>query len=387
MCKAGDGRFKDITDFIRNVFHQPEGFIALHEPCFIGNEKKYLDECIETTFVSSVGKFVDRFEEVMTDYTGADRAVACVNGTSALHLALLLAGVEAGDEVITQSLTFIATANAISYCNAHPVFLDVDLETLGLSPTALDEWLQEHAEIREGKCFNIKTGRRIQACVPMHTFGHPVKMDELMAVCSANHIVLIEDAAESLGSFYKGRHTGTFGNIGVLSFNGNKTITTGGGGMLLFNDSQLAAKAKHLSTQAKLPHPWEFAHDQIGFNYRMPNINAALGCAQMENLDVFLVDKRELAHTYAEYFNSVRITFVTEPSSCRSNYWLNAIVLENKSERDAFLKLSNKEQVMTRPVWRPMHTLPMFSTCQTDALDTTQWLEDRIVNIPSSVRK
>jgi len=387
MCKAGDGSFKDITDYIRKAFHQPEGFVALHEPRFTGNEKTYLHECIETTFVSSVGKFVDRFEEVMSDYTGADSAVACVNGTSALHLALLLSGVEAGDEVITQSLTFIATANAISYCNAHPVFLDVDLETLGLSPTALEEWLQEHAEIREGKCFNIKTGRRIQACVPMHTFGHPVKMDELMAVCSANHIVLIEDAAESLGSFYKGRHTGTFGNIGVLSFNGNKTITTGGGGMLLFNDSQLAAKAKHLSTQAKLPHPWEFAHDQIGFNYRMPNINAALGCAQMENLDAFLADKRELAHTYAEYFSSVGISFVTEPSDCRSNYWLNAIVLENKSERDAFLKLSNKEQVMTRPVWRPMHTLPMFSTCQTDALDTTQWLEDRIVNIPSSVRK
>lgn len=387
MCKAGDGSFKDITDYIRKAFHQPEGFVALHEPRFTGNEKTYLHECIETTFVSSVGKFVDRFEEVMSDYTGADSAVACVNGTSALHLALLLSGVEAGDEVITQSLTFIATANAISYCNAHPVFLDVDLETLGLSPTALEEWLQEHAEIREGKCFNIKTGRRIQACVPMHTFGHPVKMDELMAVCSANHIVLIEDAAESLGSFYKGRHTGTFGNIGVLSFNGNKTITTGGGGMLLFNDSQLAAKAKHLSTQAKLPHPWEFAHDQIGFNYRMPNINAALGCAQMENLDAFLADKRELAHTYAEYFSSVGISFVTEPSDCRSNYWLNAIVLENKSERDAFLKLSNKEQVMTRPVWRPMHTLPMFSTCQTDALNTTQWLEDRIVNIPSSVRK
>jgi aminotransferase in exopolysaccharide biosynthesis len=387
MYKAVNGRFKDITDYIRKSFHQPEGFVALHEPRFTGNEKKYLNECIETTFVSSVGKFVDRFEEVMTDYTGASSAVACVNGTSALHLALLLSGVEAGDEVITQSLTFIATANAISYCDAYPVFLDVDRETMGLSPIAVEEWLREHAEIREGKCFNIKTGRRIQACVPMHTFGHPVKIDELLAVCNAYHIVLIEDAAESLGSYYRGRHTGTFGYIGVLSFNGNKTITTGGGGMLLFNDRELAAKAKHLTTQAKLPHPWEFAHDQIGFNYRMPNINAALGCAQMENLDNFLADKRELAHIYADYFSSVGISFVTEPSNCRSNYWLNAIVLENESERDEFLKLSNKEQVMTRPVWRPMHKLPMFSNCQTDTLKTTQWLEDRIVNIPSSVRK
>ena len=378
--------FNEITAFIRKTYNQAEGFIALHEPRFTGNEKKYLEECIDTTFVSSVGKFVDRFEEVVAAYTGAVNAVVCVNGTNALHLALQLVGVEREDEVITQSLTFIATANAISYSGAHPIFLDVDRETMGLSPSAVEEWLVKNAEMRGDRCYNKQTGRRIKACVPVHTFGHPVKLVELVAVCHRYHIELVEDAAESLGSFYKGKHTSTFGKIGVLSFNGNKIITTGGGGMLLFNDLELAKHAKHLTTQAKLPHAWEFTHDYIGYNYRMPNLNAALGCAQMEKLEEIIDNKRELAYLYAKFFRQIGVQFFTEPPDCHSNYWLNALVLKDKAERDEFLIYTNDEGVMTRPVWCPMHKLPMFATCQTDCLANTQWLKDRVVNIPSSVR-
>lgn len=378
--------YNNITTFIHNLFGTDE-FVPLHAPLFIGNEKKYLAECIDTTFVSSVGKFVDRFEEQVACYTGSKRAVVCVSGTNALHMGMLLVGVERDDEVLTQALTFIATCNAISYIGAHPVFLDVDRDTLGLSPLAVKRWLSTHAEVRNGQCYNKKTGRRIKACVPMHTFGHPMKIDELSAVCNEYHIELVEDAAESIGSFYKGRHTGTFGRVGAISFNGNKTITTGGGGMLLFQDEELGRLAKHLTTQAKVPHRWAFVHDHIGYNYRMPNINAALGCAQMENLDRYVSNKRETAERYREFFSHIPdVEFVVEPANSRSNYWLNAVLLKDRRAQQSFLEYTNDHGVMTRPVWELMNRLEMFRGCETDGLENTVWLEERIVNIPSSVR-
>ncbi|MCL1938038.1 MAG: LegC family aminotransferase [Candidatus Azobacteroides sp.] len=378
--------YKDIIRFIQTLYGTRE-MIPLHAPRFMGNEKKYLDECIDSTFVSSVGKFVDRFEKMVTEYTGSQKAVVCVNGTNALHLALLLAGVERDDEVITQSLTFIATCNAISYIGAYPIFIDVDKDTMGLSPSAIEAWLNAFAFVKNHACYNKKTGRRIKACVPMHTFGHPVHLDELINVCEKYHLELVEDAAESIGSFYKGKHTGTFGKVGVLSFNGNKTITTGGGGMLLFNNEKLGAHAKHLTTQAKIPHRWEFVHDEIGYNYRMPNINAALGCAQMEYIDTILANKRETAMKYKEFFQMVEdIDFFDEPENCRSNFWLNAILLKNKETRNDFLQCSNDNHVMTRPIWSLMNRLPMFAKCQTDDLTNTIWFEERVVNLPSSAR-
>lgn len=378
--------YNKITDFIHELYGTQE-FVPLHAPLFIGNEKKYLNECIDTTFVSSVGKFVDRFEEEVANYTGAGKAVVCVNGTNALHMAMMLAGVERGDEVLTQALTFIATCNAISYIGAYPVFIDVDKDTLGLSPTAVREWLAKNAEVRNDSCYNKSTGRRIKACVPMHTFGHPVRIDELLQICNEYSIELVEDAAESLGSFYKGKHTGTFGKVSAISFNGNKTITTGGGGMLLFQDEELGKFAKHLTTQAKVPHRWEFVHDHIGYNYRMPNINAALGCAQMENLEQYVQSKRETAEKYREFFEDIPdMSFFTEPDDSRSNYWLNVVLLKDKSAREEFLAYTNDHGVMTRPVWELMNRLEMFKSCQTDGLRTTEWLADRIVNIPSSVR-
>ena len=378
--------YNDITTFIHSLFGTDE-FVPLHAPLFIGNEKKYLAECIDTTFVSSVGKFVDRFEELVACYTGSKRAVVCVSGTNALHMGMLLVGVERDDEVLTQALTFIATCNAISYIGAHPVFLDVDRDTLGLSPLAVKRWLSGHAEVRNGQCYNKKTGRRIKACVPMHTFGHPMKIDELSAVCNEYHIELVEDAAESIGSFYKGRHTGTFGRVGAISFNGNKTITTGGGGMLLFQDEELGRLAKHLTTQAKVPHRWAFVHDHIGYNYRMPNINAALGCAQMENLDRYVSNKRETAERYREFFSHIPdVEFVVEPANSRSNYRLNAVLLKDRRAQQSFLEYTNDHGVMTRPVWELMNRLEMFRGCETDGLENTVWLEERIVNIPSSVR-
>ena len=376
---------EDIISFIRKVFNQPAGFIPLHAPLFIGNEKKYLEECIDTTFVSSVGKFVDQFEEKMTEYTGCKKAVVCINGTNALHLALKMVGVEQNDEVITQSVTFIATANAISYCGAVPVFIDVDRDTMGLSPEALQTFLSENTVIKDNGCFNKITGRRIKACVPMHTFGHPCRIDELIEICNRYGIELIEDAAESIGSYYKGKHTGTFGKIGILSFNGNKTITTGGGGMLLFNDLKLANHAKHLSTQAKIPHPWDFAHDEIGYNYRMPNVNAAIGLAQLENLDFFISRKRVLASAYREFFVNGTVSFFDEPENSTSSFWLNAVSFESSAKRDQFLTDSNGQGVMTRPLWKLMHKLPMFENCQRDSLVNSEWLEERIVTIPSSV--
>lgn len=377
--------YEPVIDFIHELYHSDD-FVPLHAPCFIGNEKKYLNECIDTTFVSSVGKFVDRFEEMVADYTGAAKAVVCVNGTNALHMALLLAGVEREDEVISQALTFIATANAISYIGAHPVFIDVDRETMSLSPGSLRKWLSTFADIKDGTCYNKETGRRVKACVPMHTFGHPARLAELVQICEQYHIELIEDAAESIGSLYRGRHTGTWGKISALSFNGNKTITTGGGGMLLFQDAELGAYAKHLTTQAKVPHRWEFMHDHVGYNYRMPNINAALGCAQMENLDRFIDNKRETAEKYKIFFKDTPIEFFSEPEECRSNYWLNAVLLPDKVARDEFLTYTNDHGVMTRPIWGLMNKQPMFVGCQTDDLTNTYWFEERVVNIPSSVR-
>lgn len=378
--------YSQITDFVHQLYGTNE-MVPLSAPLFCGNEKKYLNECIDTTFVSSVGKFVDRFEEMVAEYTGAAKAVVCVSGTNALHMAMLLADVKRDDEVLTQALTFIATCNAISYIGAHPVFIDVEKETLGMSPDALQDWLLANSEIRNGECFNKKTGRRIKACVPMHTFGHPVRIDKISEICSRWNIELVEDAAESIGSFYKGKHTGTFGKVGAISFNGNKTITTGGGGMLLFQDEELGKFAKHLTTQAKVPHRWEFVHDHIGYNYRMPNINAALGCAQMENVEKFVLNKRETASKYAEFFKNIPdIEFFIEPENCRSNYWLNVIILKDKKAQQDFLQYSNDHGVMTRPVWELMNRLPMFEDCQTDGLKVTEWLADRIVNIPSSVR-
>lgn len=378
--------YSQVTDFVHQLFGTEET-VPLHAPLFIGNEKKYLNECIDTTFVSSVGKFVDRFEEEMAAYTGAKKAVVCVSGTNALHMAMMLVGVERDDEVLTQALTFIATCNAISYIGAHPVFIDVDMETLGLSPKAVKAWLEKNAELKNGVCYNKKTGRRVKACIPMHTFGHPVKIDELVQICNEWHLELVEDAAESIGSLYKGQHTGTFGKVGAISFNGNKTITTGGGGMLLFQDEELGKLAKHLTTQAKVSHRWAFVHDHIGYNYRMPNINAALGCAQLENLDRYVENKRETARIYADFFKNIPdITFFTEPENCRSNYWLNVVMLKDKAAQQEFLEYTNDHGVMTRPVWELMNRLDMFKQCETDGLKNTELLADRIVNIPSSVR-
>ena len=378
--------YSKTIGFIKEVFGNQE-FIPLAVPVFAGNEKIYLEECIDTTFVSSVGKFVDRFEKDMAEYAGCKKAVVCVSGTNALHMSMMLVGVERDDEVLTQALTFIATCNAISYIGAHPVFIDVDKTTMGLSPDALKEWLVKNAEIKNGQCYNKNTGRRIKACVPMHTFGHPVRIEEIANLCEEYHIELVEDAAESIGSLYKGKHTGTFGKVGAISFNGNKTITTGGGGMMLFNDEELAAHAKHLTTQAKVPHRWEFRHDHVGYNYRMPNINAALGCAQLENLDKFIASKRQLALEYAEYFKNVEdIQFFTEPEDSFSNYWLQAVILKDKDAQQEFLQQTNDNGVMTRPIWELMNRLQMFEHCENDGLKNTIWFADRVVNIPSSVK-
>lgn len=379
-----------ILRMIRDRFGAGEGdFVPLHAPTFSGNEKKYLDECIDSTFVSSVGAFVDRFERDIAEYTGARRAVVCVSGTNALHMALMLAGVERDDEVLTQSLSFIATCNAISYIGAHPVFIDVDYDTMGLSPDALREWLEKHTVKDAGNVLrNKSTGRRVKSVVPMHTFGHPCRIDEIASICDEYCLELVEDAAESIGSFYKGKHTGTFGGIGAISFNGNKTITTGGGGMLLFNDEKLADLAKHLTTQAKVPSRWEFIHDHIGYNYRMPNINAALGCAQLEEISGFLASKRKTAEIYREFFASESggIKFMAEPTESVSNYWLNAIAFPTREERDRFLQYSNDHGVMTRPIWELMWRLPMFEHCERDSQTNTVLLADTIVNLPSSVK-
>ena len=379
--------FSSFTEFVRDIYKQPTVFIPLHEPRFRGNEKKYLNECIDSTFVSSVGKFVNRFEEMTAEYTGAKYAVAAVNGTAALHIALLLAGVEQNDEVITQPLTFIATANAISYTGAKAVFLDVDKETMGLSPDALMLWLNENVKLdTNNQPINQSTKRRIAAIVPMHTFGHPCRINEIVRIANEYNIPVVEDSAESLGSLYKGKHTGTFGKLGVFSYNGNKTITTGGGGMIITDDEKLAKLAKHITTTAKVPHPYEYYHDRIGYNYRLTNLAAALGVAQMEQLDLFIEQKRRLAEKYIKFFNGFEeVMFFTEPKQARSNYWLNVVLLKDRNQRDKFLKDTNANSIMTRPVWELMNRLPMFKDCQTGDLSNAEWLADRVVNIPSSI--
>ncbi|MFA6290436.1 MAG: LegC family aminotransferase [Victivallales bacterium] len=378
--------YEAIVGFIRGIYGGRKN-IPLHEPCFSGREKSYVSDTIDTSFVSSVGEYVNRFEKDIASFCGAKFAVATVNGTAALHMALKLSGTGTGDEVLTQPLTFVATANAISYTGALPVFIDVDRDTLGLSPEKLADFLKVNAVLRKGGAFNRKTGRRFSACVPMHTFGHPCRINELSAICGKYGITLVEDAAESLGSLYRGKHTGMFGKAGVLSFNGNKIITTGGGGMIITDDANFAKKAKHITTTAKIPHKWEYVHDETGYNYRLPNINAALGCAQLEQLEGFIMEKRRLAGAYGAYFEGVGIKFVTEPKHARSNYWLNAILLKNRAERNRFLLYSNSNGVMTRPAWRLMNKLKMYKSCQCGDLENANWLEDRIVNIPSSVTK
>lgn len=374
-----------FTSFVREQY-RTESFVPLHQPRFRGNEKVYLLDTIDSTFVSSVGAYVDEFERKMESYTGATKAVAVVNGTSALQVALRLVGVSKGDEVITQALSFIATANAISYNSAIPIFLDVDLDTMGLSPDAVRNFLENYAELREDGSYNKSTGNRISACVPMHTFGFPVHLDELITICNKWKIPVVEDAAESLGSYYKGRHTGTFGQVGCFSFNGNKTITCGGGGALVTNDLNMGTKAKYLTTTAKKPHPYEFFHDELGYNYRMPNLNAALACAQMEMLESFLADKRKLADEYADFFKSIGVNFRTEIKATKANYWLMCVELKDRSERDHFLKETNEQGIMTRPIWALTYRLPMYQHCYRDAQVNAEFLEQRIVNIPSSVR-
>ncbi|MEO2216579.1 LegC family aminotransferase [Chromobacterium vaccinii] len=376
--------FNSLVSFIREQYHSND-FIPLHAPVFAGRERDYVADTIESTFVSSVGAYVDRFEHDIAAYTASPRAIGTVNGTAALHIALKLAGVAPGDLVITQPLTFVATCNAIAYCGAEPIFVDVDRHTLGLSPVALETWLTENAKVDDDNvCRSTADGKVVRACVPMHTFGHPAELDELLSVCARWQLALVEDAAESLGSFYKGRHTGTIGLLGTLSFNGNKIITTGGGGMILTGEG-LGNRAKHLTTTAKQPHPYEYVHDELGYNYRLPNINAALGCAQLEQLEAFVTQKRELASRYADYFSDSDLEFVTEPAHCRSNYWLNAVICADREQRDALLKATNDKGVMTRPIWALMNHLPIYANCRKGTLNNAEWLEARVVNLPSSV--
>lgn len=377
--------FDPIIDEIKSLYGANREFIPLHEPMFIGNEKKYLNDCIDSTFVSSVGEYVNRFEQMMVDYTGAKHAIAVVNGTAGLHLALVIAGVKPKDIVVSQAVSFVATANAIAYTGATPYFVDSDLDTLGMSPDALQRFFDQ-VKMIDGEAVYTPTGQRVAAVVPMHTFGFPVKIDEIKSICDAYGVALVEDAAESLGSTYKGKHTGTFGDVGVYSFNGNKTITCGGGGILVTNDDNLAKQAKHLSTQAKIPHPWEYQHDALGYNYRCPNINAALACAQLENLDRFITNKRETAAQYQKFFENREEQFISEPKDSSSNYWLNAIIFSKAEDRDAFLKHTNSNGVMTRPIWSLLNKQNYLPNVLHDALQNSIFIEQHLVNIPSSVR-
>jgi|TARA_B100002003_G_scaffold242560_1_gene265716 aminotransferase in exopolysaccharide biosynthesis len=378
--------FEKIIDFIKSLYPK-ENPVPLHAPRFSGNEKKYLQDCIDTTYVSYIGQYVNQFEDAIRKYTGAKYAIAVSSGSAALYISLQLAKVAPDEEVVTQALTFVATANAIAHCGAQPIFVDVERSTLGLDPEKLENFLSKNTILKQdGCCYNKTTGKRIAACVPMHTFGHPVRINQIIEICRKYQIPVIEDTAEALGSFYKGQHVGTYGEIGILSFNGNKPVTTGGGGMIITNDKALAAKARHLTTTAKKPHPWEFIHDEVGYNYRMPNINAAVGCAQMECIDGTLENKRATAKMYNRFFQEIGIPFITEPIHARSNYWLNTIVLKDRQERDQFLAYSSANKIQARPVWSLMPHLPMYSNCQTTNLETSQWLEDRLVNVPSSTR-
>jgi len=377
--------YKNTIDFIKTLYPGKE-YIPLHEPYFDNLDKEFVIDTINSTFVSSVGKYVDGFEEKIKTYTGAKFAIATVNGTAALHMSLMLGGVKSNHLVLTQPLSFIATCNAISYIGAKPVFIDVDKDTLGLSPEKLKQFLVENCDVHEGKCIYKPTRQIISACVPMHTFGHPTKIDQIISICSEYNIHVIEDAAESIGSLYNNKHTGTFGLLGAISFNGNKTITCGGGGVILTNDEKIARLAKHLTTQAKVPHKWEFNHDHIGYNYRLPNLNAALACSQLKKLDLIIENKRNTAINYKKFFEKNEFEFVIEPLNSKSNYWLNAILLENREQRDQFLKESNDNGVMTRPAWTLMNKLPMFQDCIQASLDNAQEIENRLVNLPSSFR-
>lgn len=378
-------KYSEIIGFIKNQFDNKD-FIPLHEPRFLGNEKKYVINAIDSTFVSSVGAYVDQFELMMSSITGTKKSIAVVNGTSALQVALRLSGVNKGDEVITQSLTFIATINAIIYNGAAPIFIDVDLDTMGLSPTAVEVFLEEFGEIRDGVCYNKKTNKKIAACMPMHTFGFPVHLEKLLEVCDKWGIPLVEDAAEAIGSEYHSKPIGSFGKFGVFSFNGNKIVTSGGGGAIVTNDLELGNKAKHLTTTAKVPHPYEYVHDEIGYNFRMPNLNAALACAQLEQLQMFIDNKRILANNYSSFLKSRGINFRTELPNTKANYWLMCVELDNKKERDIFLNDTNKNGVMTRPIWQLIFKSSFYSEFQKDEQTNSMYLEDRIVNMPSSVR-
>lgn len=373
----------DLITLIQSLYGEDP--IPLHRPIFEGNERKYLDECIDSNFVSSAGEKVAEFELSCAKFVNAKFGVATVNGTSALHTALNVSGVKPDDEVITQALTFVATCNAIKYCGARPVFVDVDTDTIGLSPFALEKWLSKNAVKRGGISLNRNTGARLAACIPMHTFGLPLRVAEVVEVCHSYGIPVIEDAAESLGSFIGKKHTGLFGDLATLSFNGNKVITTGGGGMILTDSEELAARAKHLTTTAKVQHKYEFVHDEIGYNYRMPNLNASLGCAQIEYLNEMLTAKSKIADDYRSFCNGRGIKFVDGIDGTTPNYWLNALILNSRKERDAFLLYLNNAQVMSRPIWRLMSKLPMYKDCENDGLVNSTWLEDRVVNIPSSV--
>jgi len=376
-------KIQDTIKFIRNLY-DTQDFISLHSPKFFGNEKSYVLDCIDSTYVSSVGSYVNQFEQMIAEYTGAKYAIATVNGTAALHVALKLSGVQSDSEVITQSLSFVATSNAISYCGAKPIFIDVDKETLGLSPESLSSFLKNNTIKSQDGCINKRTNRKILAVLPMHTFGHPCRIDEILEICNEYQLALIEDSAESIGSYFNGKHTGTFGTFGIFSFNGNKTITTGGGGMIITNSEILAKKAKHLTTTSKKQHPYEFDHDEIGYNYRLPNINAALGCAQMESLNRILESKRSVAQRYNEFFSNKGLNFFVEPVNAKSNYWLNSIIMEDKKSRDIFLIELNKFGIMARPLWKLLNELDIYKNCESADLTNSKWLEDRIVNIPSS---
>jgi perosamine synthetase len=378
--------FGDVISFIKDKFGTND-FVPLHVPVFTGNERTYVMDTLDSTFVSSVGAYVEQAEKMMAEICQTQRAVAVVNGTSGLQIAMQLAGVQRGDEVLTQALTFVATANAIHFIGAEPVFLDVDCDTMGLSSKAVAEFLEEFGEKRENGTYNKKTGRKIAACIPMHTFGFPVHLDSLMAICAEWNIPLVEDAAESLGSYYRGKHTGSFGKLGVFSFNGNKIVTCGGGGMIVTQNEEFGKLGKHLTTTAKVPHPYEYVHDQVGYNFRMPNLNAALVCAQLEQLDAFLANKRVLANEYAVFFKTQGIKFRTELEDTQANYWLMCVELENLEERNAFLKATNDAKTMTRPIWQLMYRLPMYKDCYRDGQKNAEFLEERIVNIPSSVRQ
>lgn len=380
---------EEITSVLKTVLRKGSEPVALHEPLFEGREREYIKECFDSGYVSSVGSYVNQFETDLSRFTGAVFAGAVVNGTSALQICLKLAGVKPGDEVLIPALTFVATANAVCYCDAVPHLVDSDMDSLGVDADKLDSYLKEAAEMRNGTCHNKRTGRPIRALVVMHTFGHPVHLDRILQVCGNYKLKLIEDAAESLGSYYKNIHTGKFGKLAALSFNGNKIVTTGGGGAILTDDEALYQEAKHLTTTAKLPHRWAFIHDEVGYNYRMPNLNAALGCAQLEQIEKFLRLKRALAEEYKKAFTSIPgIRFFTEPSYAKSNYWLNTLILseENAPLRDSILEETNCQGIQTRPVWTLMSRLPMFRNCPRMNLSTAESLERRIINIPSSAK-